>query len=162
MESNITHRPSAVLTGVSIRTSNQRESGPKGQIPALWEEYFRSGFQERQDLINPHLLYALYTEYESDVNGEYRLLIGHEVDRDHNRENAAETAYIPEAAYIKFTTQRGPFGQVVLQLWQEIWDYFRTFELKRAYTGDFELYDMRGFDPQNAIVDIYVAIQENR
>ncbi|MEC0242187.1 GyrI-like domain-containing protein [Paenibacillus dokdonensis] len=160
MNINIMHRPAAVLTGISIRTSNQRELSGEGQIPSLWERYFQSGQQSRTDLIHPHLLYALYTDYESDVNGEYTLLLGHEQDHLLSAEDTASTAYIPEADYIKFTTEKGPMGQVVPQLWQEIWDYFQNSEYERTYTGDFELYDLREFNPEEVIVDIYMAVRK--
>lgn len=161
MNETMTHMPSAVLTGVAIRTTNLRESGPEAQIPSLWERYFASGLQQQPGVKNPHLLYALYTDYESDVNGEYTLLLGHELERA-DPEFGEVTAEIPEASYIKFTSKRGPVQQVVVELWQEIWAFFQNSELKRAYSGDFERYDLRDFNPADAVVDIFVAVKEQR
>ncbi|MDR9853568.1 effector binding domain-containing protein [Paenibacillus sp. VCA1] len=163
MNETMTHMPSTVLTGVSIRTSNLRESGPEAQIPLLWERYFAGGLQQQPSLKNPHVLYALYTDYESDVNGDYTLLLGHEVEPRLAGEtslNTAATATTPDAAYIKFTSKRGPVQRVVPELWQDIWAYFQNSDAERAYTGDFERYDLRGFDPADAVVDIFVAVKE--
>ncbi|MCJ8012903.1 GyrI-like domain-containing protein [Paenibacillus sp. KQZ6P-2] len=159
MNHTIIHMPAVELAGIKIRTSNQRESGPDGLIPSLWEQYYQSGMSNTGKLLHPHLLYALYTEYESDVNGEYSLLLGHEREPDFSGDDRLGTASVPEAKYFKFTTQRGPMQQVVLQLWQEIWAFFEDSEIKRTYTGDFELYDLRHFNPADAVVDIYIAVE---
>lgn len=161
MHETMTHMPAMTLTGVAVRTSNLRESSPEAQISSLWERYFASGLQQKPGLQNPTVLYALYTDYESDVNGEYTLLLGHETERAVSGwgENSAT---VPEAAYIKFTSKRGPVQRVVIELWQEIWAFFQNAELERTYSGDFERYDVRDFNPEDTVVDIFVAVKESR
>lgn len=161
MHETMTHMPAMTLTGVAVRTSNLRESGPEAQIPSLWERYFASGLQQKPGLKNPSVLYALYTDYESDVNGEYTLLLGHETERAVS-ERGENSAAVPEAAYIKFTSKRGPVQRVVIELWQEIWAFFQNAELERTYSGDFERYDVRDFHSADAVVDIFVAAKESR
>lgn len=41
----------------------------------------------------------------------------------------------------------------------EIWAYFEASTEVRTYTGDFEIYDSRNFDPANTQVEIYIAIK---
>ncbi|MFC5589573.1 hypothetical protein ACFPRA_11775 [Sporosarcina soli] len=40
-----------------------------------------------------------------------------------------------------------------------MWRWFEQEEVECTYTGDFEVYDERCLDPQNAQVDIYIAIK---
>ncbi|MNY28091.1 Bacterial transcription activator, effector binding domain [compost metagenome] len=66
---------------------------------------------------------------------------------------------VPGSKYRVFTTKKGPVYEVVAQAWREIWAYFGESTEKRAYTGDFELYDARDFDPANTELQIYIAIK---
>ena len=76
---------------------------------------------------------GLYSDYETDENGSYLFTAGQFVD--HHVEHAKE---IPASTYARFRTRKGPIEEVVLETWQQIWNwdqrYFRT------YTGDFEWY----------------------
>ena len=50
---------------------------------------------------------------------------------------------------------------VVIQAWQHIWT-MNGAQLggKRKYLVDFEVYDQRAMDPNNAIADIYIGITD--
>ncbi|MNO49115.1 Bacterial transcription activator, effector binding domain [compost metagenome] len=153
-------KPEIHLAGVSVRTTNAAEAGPSGRLPGLWESYFNSGMAADPHMKNPELIYALYTDYESDANGEYTVVIGHEAD---NTEAEGPSTYnfavIPASQYLVFTTKKGPVQEVVAQAWGEIWEYFQRSSETRTFTGDFEVYDARNFDPANAEVQIYIAIK---
>lgn len=150
------------LAGLSVRTTNADEAGPNGRLPGLWDAYFKSGMTSMMaaGMVNPDTLYALYTDYESDADGAYSVVIGHEIG---DTETVAPDNYahvtIPESKYVVFTTKRGPVYEVVIEAWVEIWEYFKHSPEERAYTGDFELYDARHFDPANAEVHIYIAVK---
>ncbi|OMD13575.1 hypothetical protein BJP48_24455 [Paenibacillus odorifer] len=68
-------------------------------------------------------------------------------------------AAVPESRYMVFTTKKGPVFEVVAQAWGEIWAYFKQSREARTYTGDFEIYDSRNFDPADTQVEIYIAIE---
>ena len=46
---------------------------------------------------------------------------------------------------------------VVIRQWQEIWNEDK--KLARKYTTDFEVYGRKSLDPENAEVDIFIAIK---
>jgi predicted transcriptional regulator YdeE len=48
---------------------------------------------------------------------------------------------VPEAKYIVFTTRKGPVQEVVIEAWQEIWEWSKTHD--RAFLTDFEVCDER-------------------
>lgn len=153
-------KPEIRLIGVAARTSNQVEAGPEGKISGLWGSFFQSGLIQ-QSGIKPGQIYGLYTEYASDVNGEYTVVLGCEaaedgVNADHLKN--FRKADIPASDYLVFTSKQGPVQSVVVEAWQEIWAYFQNSTETRTYTGDFELYDSVQFDPSNAVVQIYIAV----
>lgn len=166
------------LAGISVRTTNAEEAGPNGRLPGLWDRYFR----ERETIAaaagengtSKNALYALYSDYESDATGAYTVIIGHEQgtekagDQELHESGLQYTdltksgllhAVIPASEYIVFETRRGPVQTVVAEAWGQIWAYFEDAQEKRAFTGDYELYDLRDFDPGNAVVSIYIAVQ---
>lgn len=88
------------------------------------------------------------------------MLIGHEVvDEATRAQHDLKSAVLPKGNYLVFLTKKGPVQEVVPQAWADIWAYFQSAPEQRAYTGDFELYERRDFDPANAQVQIYIAIR---
>ncbi|WP_310828588.1 GyrI-like domain-containing protein [Paenibacillus pedocola] len=160
MNTYTTHKQKLLLTGVAVRTTNAEEAGTNGRLPKLWETYFQSTLPSLPGIRDPHYIYSLYTNYESDATGAYTTLIGHEINDERTREdNNLEVMLIPESKYLVFKTRKGPVYEVVAEAWQEIWDYFKEAAEVRTYTGDFELYDTRNYDPVNLEIEIYIAIK---
>ncbi len=151
-------KPQITLAGVSVRTTNAEELGPNGQLSKLWDTYFQSNMASQTGINNPHLIYALYTDYESDASGAYTVLIGHEANDDAVLAENYDRWVIPESKYLVFTTKKGPVYEVVAQTWGDIWAYFEESEEVRTFTGDFELYDAGNSDPTDAEVQIFIAI----
>lgn len=159
MEAERISIPAIKISGVAARTCNRDEAGAEGKIPGLWVSFFQAGVLQ-QPGIKPDKIYGLYTEYESDVNGEYTVLLGCEAAE----EDAAgfqgnfKTADVPASDYLVFTSKQGPVQSVVPDIWQEVWAYFHNCTETRTYTGDFELYEAAQFDPSDAVVKIYIAV----
>lgn len=65
---------------------------------------------------------------------------------------------IPAGKYAVITTEKGPFPKVIPEAWQQVFKLEDERKLVRTYGIDFELYDQRALDPQNAQVDIYIGI----
>lgn len=175
MNTYFVEKAKMTLAGVSIRTTNEAEMGPDGGLSQLWETYFQSNIAGQIATVNPEYIYALYTDYESDASGAYTVVIGHEVAEERHIEgrqleeseleenelveNQFSYAAVPESKYMVFTTKKGPVFEVVAQAWGEIWAYFKESGEVRTYTGDFEIYDSRNFDPADTQVEIYIAIE---
>lgn len=160
MDTYFVQKPKMTVAGVSIRTTNEVEMGPDGRLSQLWETYFQSNIAGQIDTAQPEYIYALYTDYESDASGAYTVVIGHEVAvESHVEGSGLMYAAVPESKYMVFTTKKGLVFEVVAQAWGEIWAYFEASTEVRTYTGDFEIYDSRNFDPTNTQVKIYIAIE---
>ena len=57
------------------------------------------------------------------------------------------------------TSDKGPLPKVVPGAWQRIWKLEDEKKLQRIYKTDFEIYDQRSQDPQNAQADLYVGMK---
>ncbi|WP_149716232.1 GyrI-like domain-containing protein [Campylobacter concisus] len=115
------------IYGVKTRTKNEDEIGSKGKIPALWSKFMSKYYDGKSEI------YSVYCNYESDLNGYYDNFIG--TRSSHKSDKILE---IKSGKYAVFSFAREP--QNVAKFWGEIWKYFESSELKRAYETDFEFY----------------------
>jgi predicted transcriptional regulator YdeE len=52
--------------------------------------------------------------------------------------------------------------EVVIDAWQKIWKMTSDdFDGDRAYIADFEVYDQRASNPDNASLDIYIGLKNH-
>ena len=163
MEKNIEQLPEIKLVGITARTSNVLEMDPStAKIGATIYRFDQDGLQAK--ILNrktPGKIFAVYTNYESDENGPYTYFLGEEVTFFENIAPGFETLIIPAQAYAKFTSNSGKVQEISIGMWQNIWQMGAA-ELggKRTYIADFEIYDERCKDLNNAIIDIYVGIEQ--
>lgn len=163
MKKQMTQLGEIKLVGLTARTNNRDEIVPeKSKIAALAGAYW--GGQEGNNIqhrVTPGVTYAVYTDYESDENGEYTYFIGEAVDSfDGQDTERFETLTIPASHYQTFTTPTGPMPDIVIAAWQEIWQMQQPegFGGKRRYIADFEVYDARAADPSAASIDVYIGV----
>lgn len=143
------------MIGVSVRTTNAKEKTSKGKIPRLWSEYSKQDIAQKIPfLVEPQLTIGLYSDYESDVNGEYSMTIGKQVEKIGLVPEGMTAKTVPASTYAVFTTPKGLITEVVPKTWLTIWEYFRTADQERTYTGDYELYD-----EERDQVEIYIAVK---
>ncbi|CAJ1317400.1 GyrI-like domain-containing protein [Paenibacillus nuruki] len=154
--------PAFVVHGMGTRTTNVDELGmANARLPQLWASYLHDKAQHPSASSQHAPTYALYTDYESDANGAYTVVIGQQAD-DHleqpiTRQRPLEIT-VPASRYMVFTTSKGPVFETVAQTWGTIWNYFEHASEVRTYTGDFEVYESTA-NPEQAEVKIYIAIQ---
>ncbi|MEK3887580.1 GyrI-like domain-containing protein [Bacillus sp. FSL K6-3431] len=132
----------------------------RGKIPDLWGKYYEEGVEQKilhQE--DPSQTLGLYSNYESDVTGEYTFSTGKIVTDINNMPQNMMMMKVPAAKYAVFTTEIGPITEIVPKAWYQIWNWFERKDLERTYSGDFECYDRRSKDPNKTQVDIYIAIK---
>ena len=71
-----------VISGISVRTTNEKEMSPESaKIATLWQKFYEVRLnQEIPNQISDTPVYGVYSSYESDVTGEYTLTAGLEVE----------------------------------------------------------------------------------
>jgi predicted transcriptional regulator YdeE len=156
----VVQEPGFIVIGISIRTSNAEEMSGRGVISQQWDRFVKEGqLNKIPDKVDSNIL-AVYTDYESDANGAYTFMIGARVSSANDLPQGMVAQEVPAGRYAVFTSEKGFVGKVVPQTWSRIWAVPESSPAgKRAYRADFEVYDQRAADTQNAQVDIYVGIK---
>lgn len=150
------------MVGISVRTSNAQEKDWQvGKIFPCVQRYFQEGISDKiPHRQNPGTTLCIYTDYESDVNGEYTYFIGEEVAHFDTIPSGLTTHIIPPQKYAKFTTEPGAMPAVLGNAWMHIWSMTsQGLGGERAYVADFEVYDERASDHQNIVLDICIGIK---
>lgn len=151
------------LVGITTRTNNSQifEKDPSAnKIATTVQKYFHNGLSGQiKHRKNPGTTFCVYTNYDSDLNGDYTYFIGEEVASFEDIDKGFEALTIPAQNYVKFTNNPGPMPTVCIDMWKNIWTMDTSdFGGKRAYIADFEVYDERSYDHNNVILDIYIGI----
>ncbi len=132
--------PEKVVYGVAAITTNANEMTPDtGKIPALWQQFKH---QVKVDFKQGERLYGVYSQYESDIHGEFTVLAG----SDKPMEGLSKVV-VPEDLYLCFKAVASePTDServsTVIGLWGQVWQYFSQDNMadQRAYQVDFEHY----------------------
>jgi predicted transcriptional regulator YdeE len=126
------------ILGLSLRTQ---------KIAPLWKRFNREILPILEE---GTAVYAVYHNYESDVLGEYDLLIGTE---NFSTKNEVHSVILEEGRYLMFPV-KGELPQALITTWQEIWHYFQdpSVDERRDFKTDFECYKS-----QNE-VEIYIGV----
>ncbi len=148
------------VVGISARTTNKAEFEGNGVIAGLWQRFFAEQIYAKVPHRADNNIMALYCEYASDKDGAYTILLGVRVTRVDEVPAGMVVHHVPAQQYAVFTTEKGQMPGIVVDAWQKIWAQETAGDLKRAYHTDYELYDERSSDPQNAQVAIYIGIKE--
>jgi predicted transcriptional regulator YdeE len=149
MQPRLHYREAFSVAGLSTRTCNQDERDPhSARIGKLWGRFFDECAYEAPNRIGDMRLYGVYSGYEADEHGAFDITAGVAVAGE------PATVRIEAGDYLVFSGQ-GEMPQMVLALWQSIWQYFEAHpEIQRTYRSDFESYD----GPYQ--VDIHIGVMK--
>ena len=161
MEPRVVEQPEFSVIGIQVRTSNAKEVTGGGAIPKQWERFFKEGISDKIPHKVDSTVYAVYTNYASDYNGEYDFIIAMKVSRVSDIPPGMVAKKVPKGRYAIVTSAKGPVAQVVPQAWQRVYslDDNKLLGGARAYKADFELYDQRSQNPQDSQVDLYLGVK---
>ena len=161
MEPRVVEQPEFSVIGIQVRTSNAKEVTGGGAIPKQWERFFKEGIANKIPNKVDSTVYAVYTNYASDYNGEYDFIIAMKVSRVSDIPPGMVAKKVPKGRYAIVTSAKGPVAQVVPQAWQRVYSLDDNKQLggARAYKADFELYDQRSQNPQDSQVDLYLGLK---
>jgi predicted transcriptional regulator YdeE len=165
MNPKVVQQRGFTVVGIAARTSNAREATADGVIGKQWGRFMQEGLLAKIPNKTDSAVVAVYTDYASDANGEYTYLLGARVKADrvnlgHDVPAGMVAKKIPAGRYAVFTSDKGPAPKVVPATWKRIWETPKSEPGgDRAYGADFEVYDQRAADPENAQVDVYVGIR---
>ena len=148
------------VVGIAARTSNAKEKTPEGLIGKQWERLMRQALLAEIPNKADGNIVAVYTEYASDKDGEYRYVLGARVTNAESIPAGMVAKKVAAGRYAVFTSEKGPAQKVVVEMWQRVWATpQRALGGDRTYKTDFEVYDERAQSPVDAVVDLYVGVR---
>jgi predicted transcriptional regulator YdeE len=158
-QKTVTEQPFYVA-GYQVRTNNANEMNGNGEIGKLWQRFFQQNLGAQIPNRTDTGLIVVYSDYASDEKGDYNCLLGARVASvDHLPAGITYKKIVP-GPYAVFTTAQGPLIDVLQAEWKKIWS-MQPAQLggKRAFVTDYEVYDARSANPQQAQVEIHVGLQ---
>ncbi len=138
------------VAGLKTRTSNDSPTMSQ-EIGAVWQRFYEQGSYASIPHKSNDKSIGLYTNYASDVTGEYDLFACCEISLKNDLPPEVETAVIPAGKYAKFVICGGV--EKVAETWGDICQT----KLDRKYSCDFEEY--QGGDMMNMEVHIYLSLK---
>ena len=154
MDFQIVERPGFKIMGIDVWTIN-RNGIAGSDIYNLWQRWFQENVPDRIPGKTSEDVYNLYCDYESDANGRYRVIIGNPVKSIDHVPEGLTGKKIPKSSYAVYRLS-GKLPYVVLETWNHIYQEKRY---ERKYLADFDIYDMKAYEPHNAVVEVNVSIK---
>ncbi|SEW37859.1 Predicted transcriptional regulator YdeE, contains AraC-type DNA-binding domain [Chitinophaga sp. YR573] len=138
------------IIGIAVRTTN--ENGQAGiDIPVLWDKFISEGIADKIPGKVDNTVYSVYTEYEGDFTKPYTTVLGCKVNTADTIPEGMKGIVIEKGTYIKRTTG----VDKVFEEWTKIWNS----DIPRIYTTDFEAYGEKAQNPEEAAVEIFIAVK---
>jgi len=141
------------IIGISVRTTNANGQGAK-DIGGLWNRFMTEGIADKIPNKSGFDIYSVYTNYDGDYTNPYTTILGCKVNNIEEVPEGMVAHKVEAGSYQPFVAKGNLNEGVVVTEWQKIW----SSDLARKYTSDFEIYGARAQNPEDAEVDIYIAI----
>nr|WP_199157878.1 GyrI-like domain-containing protein [Pedobacter sp. ASV2] len=142
------------VVGISVRTTNENEQSGN-DIPELWNKFMTENILEKiPNKVDPSI-YVIYTDYEKDHTKPYTTIIGCKVSEIDEIPAGMVSNTIEKAIYKKYPVKGNLAEGAVLNAWTKIW----TTDIPRIFTSDFEVYGEKAQNPEQAELDIFIAVK---
>ena len=142
------------IIGIAVRTTNEDTQAMK-DIPALWNTFMSENILQKIPNKVDNTIYCMYTEYEKDHTKPYTTLLGCKVEHLNNIPTGMVGKTVEGGNYIKQTAKGNLMQGALANAWIKIWNA----NFSRRYTADFEVYGEKAQNPENAEVDIFIAVK---
>lgn len=146
--------PGFHIIGLAVRTTNQNGQAAT-DIPALWQRFLAEQVASAIPNKTDGSLYCIYTGYEGDHTLPYTTLLGCKVSSLDDIPEGLTGQSFAGGSYRIFTVSGKLADGIIYQAWERIWEA----GMPRVFTADFEVYDERAQNPEDATVAIYIAVK---
>jgi predicted transcriptional regulator YdeE len=147
------------VAGYQVRTTNAAEAGGESKIGPLWQRFMQKKLVDQIPNRADENFTVVYSNYASDETGAYDYLLGARVTSVDHLPAGMSWKKVEPATYDVILTDKGQMPGVLQSAWDRIW-HMAPGDLggKRAFITDYEIYDKRTADPQNAQVEIHIGL----
>jgi predicted transcriptional regulator YdeE len=143
------------LIGLALETKTANANGRSGiDCGNHWQEFEKGNYAAIIPGKLSDELFSVYHQYEGDWTMPYSYFIGCKVKQGTSVPPGLAGLTIPHGVYHKINA-KGKMPDCVSNAWKNIW----SSTLPRAYTVDFEVYDERSSDWNNAEVEVWVSVK---
>lgn len=101
-------------------------------------------------------VYSIYTDYEGDFTKPYTTILGCKVGAFDSVPEGMVSVNVEGGVYQTFTAKGDLMKGVVYEKWLEIWND----KMDRAYTTDFEIYNEKPQNINDAEVEIFISLNK--
>jgi predicted transcriptional regulator YdeE len=152
---NIVELKDIKLIGLALKIKTTNTNGQSSiDCGNLWQEFEKGKYIDIiPNKLNDQVL-AVYHQYEGDHTKSFSYFIGCKVKAGSEVPAGLETLTITQGVYQKIDA-KGKMPDCVINAWKEIW----ASDIPRTYQIDFEVYDEKSKDWNNAEVEIYLSIK---
>ncbi|HET6528078.1 MAG TPA: GyrI-like domain-containing protein [Balneolaceae bacterium] len=143
------------LIGLALKGKTTNKNGQSSiDCGKLWQQFEAENIAGKiPDKLSDEI-FAVYHNYEGDFTQPFSYFIGCKVAPNTKIPEGLNDLTISKGIFSK-RTAKGKMPDCVADTWKEIWNS----GLQRAYQRDFEIYDERSKDWNDAEVDIYVSVK---
>ncbi|MEJ0106524.1 MAG: GyrI-like domain-containing protein [Bacteroidota bacterium] len=153
---NKTEIATFTLTGLALKTKTWNANGQSAiDCGSLWQQFEKGNYADKIPGKLGDDIIAVYHNYEGDHTQPFSYFIGCRVAAGSAMPEGMDSLTIEKATYQQFIA-KGKMPDCVGNTWREIW---KT-NIDRAYIADFEVYDERSKDWNDALVDIFIGVKE--
>lgn len=143
------------LIGISLKTKTTNENGQSAiDCGRLWQKFETENYANNIPGKVGNEIVAVYHDYDGDYTHPFSYFIGCKVSSNAAAPAGMDSLFIPKGNYQKFIA-KGIIPACIGNTWKEIWNT----DINRAYQFDFEIYDDRSKDWNNAEVDIFISLK---
>ena len=144
------------LMGLKLNRKTRNENGQSEKdCGGLWQNFETNKIATLiPDKVSDEV-YAVYYDYESDENGLFSYFIGCKVGENIEKSENLDEIIIPDQNYHK-ETAKGQMTDCLADAWKRIW----SSNINRKFGFDFEIYDERSRNWNNAEIDIFLSIND--
>jgi predicted transcriptional regulator YdeE len=142
------------VIGISARTTNENGQSSR-DIPALWNQFMLEGMLSKIPNKMDNTLYCIYTDYEKDHTKPYTTMLGCRVENLDKIPEGMVGKHFDEANYSKHIAKGNILQGLIFNEWVKIWNS----DLPRAFTADFEVYGVKSQNPEDAEVELFIAVK---
>ncbi|MDF1698053.1 MAG: effector binding domain-containing protein [Saprospiraceae bacterium] len=140
---------------IGIKTRTQNDGKAAVDIPMLWGKFMDENIKEKIPNKIGDEIYCLYTGYDGDHLAPYDVIIGCKVSSIEELPEGMIAHVIHPGKVAKYVAKGSLIkGEAVINTWFKIWES----KLDRSFQTDYEVYDERSQDIENAEVDIFVSL----
>lgn len=144
------------LIGLALKNKTTNTNGQSAiDCGNLWQQFEQGNYAARISAKLSEVVYAVYYNYEGDYRQPFSYFIGCQVNAGTTVPEDMSALEVPGGKYQKFIA-KGKMPDCIADAWKNIW---ASADINRAYNFDFEVYDERSRDWNNATVAIYLSVK---